>query len=141
MIQKTADENTLCFFCYKPLEPTDEGARRTSEHHVNFPKSFYYKPRYERVRVWCHQSCQQSFHRAYEEHCKNVSDRELKCESCNPVWAILCLYHKTRYREIDEEELTRILFERKWLAEAEEKARSTKRKQSVYRTKQVFATE
>ncbi|MEI7690266.1 MAG: hypothetical protein WCI63_01430 [bacterium] len=141
MIQKTADENTLCYFCYQPLDPDEEGARRTSEHHVNFPKGFYSQPKYEQRKVWCHQSCQQSFHRAYEDYCKDVPDVKLKCESCNPVWAIVCLYNKTRYREIDEDELTQILFERKWLAEAEEKARTARRRQKVYTPQQVFATE
>jgi len=78
-------------------------------------------------------------HRYYQNFCQDNDNRE--CESCNPVWAIICLYNKTRFREIDEDELTQILFERKWLAEAEEKAKAAKRRQKVYATQQMFATE
>jgi len=139
VIKKTADENTLCYFCYQPLEPKAVGSRRTSEHHVNFPKCNY--KRFDAVRVWCHHSCQQRFHREYDEHCRWTPDDELKCDTCDPVSAMLCLYNKHRFSEIDEDELSLILRERKWLAEEVERAKEAKKRDKIFFPKQAFAAE
>lgn len=138
MIQKTADKNTSCYFCQERLDPKETGSRRRAEHHVNFPKCDY--QHLIHVTVWCHQSCQQKFHRHYDDHCRRTPLDQLDCEVCDPVWAIICLYNRNRFRNIDDDELGLILSERKWLSVAEERAREAKRKR-VTITEPAFGTE
>ena len=108
MIQKRTKHKPLCYFCQQVVEEDS-----STEHHPNFPKRSY--PHLLHITVWCHLSCQQTFHRSYQKNCQDNDDRD--CGACLLEWAILCLYHTSRVSEIRQSELTEILLERKWLAE------------------------
>lgn len=138
VVGKAPDEKTPCYFCYQGLDPEEVGSRRTAEHHVNFPKCDY--QHLIHVTVWCHQSCQQKFHRHYDDHCRRTSLDKLRCDVCDPVWAIICLYNKNRFRNIDDDELSQILSERKWLARAEERAKKARESRTTTKMP-VFVTE